>query len=163
MNVVGLRMGLRGLATGLAAVLLVACSSTPTPSPSVSALGPSLSPVAQDVRCNRVANAECAQVLGVVEARVPDTRQSRLAIVDYSAFGPGPSTFASPIYLVSFAPWGSGDLWMSPPTWRVTNQLTNWYVVPEQNVRDLPVCFVMLLRDANLTDYAPTFPSGICG
>jgi len=51
---------------------------------------------------------------------------------------------------------------MSPPTWVVTNSDDVWSLRPKSDVATLPVCFIELLRQAGLTEYAPTYPEGFC-
>ena len=51
---------------------------------------------------------------------------------------------------------------MSPPTWLVENSDDVWSLAPQRDVATLPVCFIELLRQAGLTEYAPTYPEGFC-
>jgi hypothetical protein len=90
---------------------------------------------------------------------------SSIAIADYATAGASASGVAtfSPEYLVAFAPWGGGDLWTNPPTWHVSGSPTAWVITPMTDLKQLNVCFVLLLGEAGLTNYAPTFPSGVCG
>ena len=121
--------------------------------------------VSQQHFCGRLASGTCDDVISFVQETVPGTRSSAVAVADYAAIAPIGSTRTSQdstSYLVSFAPYGDQDLWMNPPTWLVTDSNGTWSLKPESDVTSLNVCFVMLLRDAGLTDYAPSFPSGEC-
>ncbi len=149
--------------TGAIAVLLLgACTSALSPTTA----GSGASTAAQRQSCGHLAQDLCAEVIGAVQGQVPDTKASSIAIADYAnpgAASPIGATSSSPDYLVAFAPWGNGDVWMNPPTWRVSGSPNAWVITPMTDVKQLSVCFVLLLRDAGLTDYAPTFPSGVCG
>ena len=90
---------------------------------------------------------------------VPETKASSLAVGDYAR--PEGAAFDVRAYLVAFAPWAD-DLWMSPPTWRVDNSDDVWSLWPQGDVASLPACFIELLRQAGLTDYAPSYPEGLC-
>ena len=110
-------------------------------------------------------------MIAVVQNSVPDTRSSRLAVADYATPGGPPATGPSDeiSYLVAFAPWptwapsGSPPVYASPPTWLATNADGQWSLAQRPDVTALNVCFIELLGRAGLTDYAPTFPSGVCG
>ena len=110
--------------------------------------------------CGRLADDRCAQVIWVVETSVPETKASSLAVADYAS--PAGAGFGARAYLVAFAPWRDEDLWMSPPTWLVENSDDVWSLAPQRDVATLPVCFIELLRQAGLTEYAPTYPEGSC-
>jgi hypothetical protein len=150
MKVVG-----RSSAAFVASALLLLAGCTPNSS------SPSSSAISQARLCGRLTQDACAQVVAAVEAQVPGARSSMLAVADYAT--PVPATGSATTYLVSFKPWDSGDPWMNPPTWRVSGSPNGLTLTPAVDVKDLSVCFILLLRDAGLTDYAPTFPSGICG
>jgi hypothetical protein len=151
---------LLGLLVPVAMVLLLAgCSASPTPVPSR---------VAQQRTCGRLTTSACQQVIATVEATDPAAASSSLAIADY-ALPPGPLAASSGgdafDYLVAFAPWApqaSQGPYLSPPMWQVTEAGSAWSAKPVY-VTDVSVCFITLLRDASLTDYAPSFPSGVCG
>jgi hypothetical protein len=134
-----------------------ACAATSTPS----TVSPSQA-VHQASACGRLTQQRCAEVIAVVEAQIPGTKQSNTAVADWASPA-GSSAAGGPSYLVAFAPWASGDLWLSPPTWRVSGSAGTWSVEPwRDDVRAMPVCFIEVLREANLTDYAPKYPSGVC-
>lgn len=139
------------------ALLVLGCSFGPTPAPSG---------VAQQRTCGRLAAPTCDAVVGAVLTANPDAKASPLAVADYAlrpAALPGSASSVGD-YLVAFAPWGpspSSGPYRSPPMWRVTERNGTWSTVPTY-VTDANVCFISLLLDAGLTDYAPTFPSGIC-
>ena len=134
-----------------------ACAAPSTPSP-----GSPSQAAHQASVCGRLTQQRCAEVIAVVEAQIPGAKQSNTAVADWAS--PAGSRAAGvPTYLVAFAPWDSGDLWLSPPTWRVSGVAGTWLVKPwRDDVRAMPVCFIDVLREANLTDYAPTYPSGVC-
>ena len=122
----------------------------------------------QQVRCGRLDVTVCAQVLGVVESRVPETRLSTLAIADYAGY-PGPGQTLSPratqIYLVAFAPWpGSENIPMRSvvPTWRVSNLDGTWVIYPQASQGELPPCFTLLLQEAGFVSGAVDLPAGWC-
>lgn len=135
------------------------------------ACSPGPSPVAQQQVCGRLSHDRCVKVIAAVEAGVPEAKTSRVAIADYASLGPAPSgSLGSPVtYLVAFAPWPSwapsGPLpsYLSPPMWLVTSDDGKWSLAPRPDVTAVNVCFIELLGNAGLTDYAPTFPSGVCG
>ena len=109
--------------------------------------------------CGRLPDDLCGQVVSLMHTSVPETKASSLAVADYAR----PEGAASGVraYLVAFAPWAD-DLWMSPPTWRVDNSDDVWSLSPQSDVASLPACFIQLLRQAGLTEYAPTYPAGSC-
>jgi hypothetical protein len=151
------RLG-RALASAAVGLLVVACSATPSLS----------SPAAVQQRtCGRLTTSTCDQVIATVGATVPAANGSRVAVVDYAL---PPASLAESSgsgrldYLVAFAPWGpqaTAGPYLSPPMWRVTDANGQWSATPIY-VTDASVCFVILLRDASLTDYTPSFPSGVC-
>ena len=151
---------MRPLAVVLVVLAVATCSPAPSPTARQSAV-PS-STVAQQRICGRLTLDRCATVISVVQDQVPGTRQSALAIADESVPSLPVSSDGPSAYFVAFAPWDNEDYWMSPPTWLVTESNGTWSLAPEHDVNSLQVCFVELLRQAGLTDYAPSYPSGLC-
>jgi hypothetical protein len=119
-------------------------------------------PSRQPHLCGRLSAERCAQVIEAVADQVPENRRSTIAVADFATLGPQPSN-GSGRYLVSFAPIPNEDVWLSPPTWTVTGTPGAWTVTPVADIVSLNVCYIDLLRQAGLTDYAPTYPSGVCG
>ena len=150
--------GPRGpLASAAIGLLVTACSVAPSASPSG---------VAQQRTCGHLAASTCDRVITTVETAVPAARDSHLAIADYALpYGSGDgASEGTADYLIAFAPWGpsaSPGPYLSPPMWRVSNVNGQWSITPIY-VTDANVCFISLLQDASLTDYAPSFPSGVC-
>ena len=90
----------RFLTSAAVALLVVACSVSPSPSGT---------PIAQQRTCGRLTTSTCDQVITTVEATVPAASGSRLAIVDYAlppASLAASSGSGSADYLIAFAPWG---------------------------------------------------------
>ena len=146
----------------MVAGLIAACSTSPSATPLSSPSG-----VAQQRTCGRLTTSLCGQVIAAVEVADPDVRESALAIADYALppVASQPSGNAAVDYFVAFAPWtpqATQGPYLSPPMWRVTDANGRWSSTPVY-VTDATVCFIALLRAASLTDYAPSFPSGICG
>ena len=132
----------------------VASSSSPAPTQ-----------IAQQRYCGRLSDASCAQAITAVQAQVPETRGSQVAVADYSTAGASATQGAggTGTYLVAFAPLPGEDVWMDPPTWFVSHSATGWTLNPATDLAGLNVCFILLLDQAGLASYAPTFPSGVCG
>ena len=150
------------IATTIAAMVLTGCTSVDSPRPTASEPA---SAVAQARSCGRLAQDVCVGVIGAVEAQVPETRSSPVAVADYSTPGiprPTAGDDAQAAYLVAFAPLPGEDIWMNPPTWHVSGSPTGWTVTHASDLKSLNVCFILLLGGAGLTDYAPTVPSGVC-
>jgi hypothetical protein len=151
---------------------LAACSSLPTPSLTVAP-----TPIASDVPsptasatvlaqqqiCGHLSRDQCERVIAIVQRSVPETKASPLAVADYVMPGDNSILGRPDVYLVAFAPWGDKTTSSSPPTWLARNSEDVWSITRHDDLRSLPVCFIELLVQARLTDYAPTSPAGLCG